>query len=170
MSIGDGTTGLDGNRGGGGLSRRTVITALAVLAAAGALLSVALYPRHPRPAVTRTPAQPIRVTSLQAPPSGSSLLWFRDNAELGAFVLRATDWDGRRVGGLSVSCGACGVLASPDGQRLLIGEQAQPAPGQGSDRVFDSNGRLLSIVDGFQAEWADDSRHLCSLRAALGAR
>src|SRR5690242_12994697 len=102
-----------GQGGSGGPSRRMVLAALAVLAAAGAALSVALYPRHPTPEVIAEPARPITVTSLQAPPADRPLLWFRDNAVVSAFVLRATDWEGHQVGGLSVSCDACGVLSSP---------------------------------------------------------
>ena len=63
----------------------------------------------------------------------------------------------------------CGVLASPDGQRLLIGDQSSPGQGPDQDRVFSAAGRPLSTVDGFGAQWSDEGTRICALRAPANA-
>src|SRR5438552_1298168 len=148
--------------------RLTAAVVLAVVVAA-AVASFALYPRRgAAPPPTRT-QPPVTVTASKVPPANRPLLWFRDSSDANTFVLRAVGWDGHSLGSLSVVCSACGVLASPDGQRLLIGSQSAPGHRSNQDRVFDVTGRLLAVVDGFQAMWSDDSRRLCALRAPSSA-
>jgi hypothetical protein len=107
----------------------------------------------------------IVVTPIKVPPAGQSVLWFRDSSVQGRFVLRAVSWSGKAEGSLAVVCSVCGVAASPDGQRLLIGDQSAPGRGPDQDRVFNAAGKQLSVVDGFGAQWSDDSTRLCALRA-----
>jgi hypothetical protein len=145
-------------------SPRVVIGLVLAAVVVGAVASVAVYPRQ-QPTVTRQPALNIVVTPIQVPPAGQPLLWFRDSSVQGSFVLRAVNWSGKVEGSLSVSCSVCGVASSPDGQRLLVGDQSAPGRGPDQDRVFDSAGRQLSVVDGFAARWSDDGARLCALRA-----
>jgi hypothetical protein len=145
-------------------SPRVVIGLVLAAVAIGAVASVALYPRQ-RPTVTPQSALNIVVSPIHVPPSGQPLLWFRDSSVQGSFVLRAVNWAGMVEGSLSVSCSVCGVLASPNGQRLLIGDQTAPGRGPDHDRVFNAAGRQLSVVDGFGAQWSDDGARLCALRA-----
>jgi hypothetical protein len=130
----------------------------------GGVATIAVYPRQ-QIAVTQQPASKIVVTPIQIPPAGQPLLWFRDSSVEGSFVLRAVNWSGKVEGGLAVSCSVCGVAASPDGQRLLIGDQSTPGHGPDQDRVFSAAGRQLSVVDGFEAQWSDEGSMLCALRA-----
>jgi hypothetical protein len=136
-----------------------------VAAGVAAVASVVQGSKRPE-AVTATPPAATTVTIIQAPPADRSILWF---GATDSSVLRATDWNGRVVGSLSLSCNPCGVLASPDGQRLLIGYQIAPGPLRESDRVYDARGRLLATVDGFQSQWSDDSRNLCAVRGQPGS-
>ncbi|HEV3273585.1 MAG TPA: hypothetical protein VG299_01840 [Candidatus Dormibacteraeota bacterium] len=145
-------------------SLRVVVGLVLAAVAVGAIASVIVYPRQ-QPTVTPQPALNLAVTTVQAPPAGQSLLWFRDSSVQGKFVLRAVSWTGKVEGSLAVSCSVCGVAASPDGQRLLIGDQSTPGRGPDQDRVFSAAGKQLSVVDGFGAQWSDDSAHLCTLRA-----
>ncbi|MGA8361500.1 MAG: hypothetical protein WB793_07705 [Candidatus Dormiibacterota bacterium] len=147
-------------------SLRVVVGLVLAAVAVGALASVIVYPRQ-QPALTPQPPLNLAVTTVQAPPAGQSLLWFRDSSVQGKFVLRAVNWTGRVEGSLAVSCSVCGVAASPDGQRLLIGDQSTPGRGPDQDRVFSASGKQLSVVDGFGAQWSDDSAHLCTLRAPV---
>lgn len=144
-------------------SLRVVVGLVLAAVAVGAIASVVVYPRQ-QPVVTPQPALNIVVTPLHAPPRGQALLWFRDSSVQGSFVLRAVNWTGKVLGSLSVSCSACGVLASPDGQRLLIGDQSSPGHGPDQDRVFSAAGKALSTVDGFGAQWSDESTRICTLR------
>jgi hypothetical protein len=145
--------------------------ALALITVVVAVAAAGLFAINPqRPVAPNHPRGPDGVVAIQRPPSDRPLLWFRENNSSSPFILRAIDWNGRTVGRLSVSCADCGVLASPDGQRLLIGDQSLPGPVRNLDHVYDSSGDLLGAVDGFQAQWANDSRHLCMLRPSpLGA-
>lgn len=144
-----------------------VALALAVVVVGvGAVVSLVQSGKRP-PAPAAVPGAS-GVTVLEAPPTGRPLLWFRDDSTTLPFVLRATDWSGRVLGRLALSCGTCGVLPSPDGQRLLIGDQLTADAALGMDRVFSSTGRLISSVDGYEAQWADDGRHLCTTRARGG--
>jgi hypothetical protein len=145
-------------------SPRVVIGLVLAAVAVGAIASVALYPRQ-QPTVTPQPALNVVVTSIQVPPASQSLLWFRDSSVQGSFVLRAVNWSGKVEGSLLVSCSVCGVSASPDGQRLLIGDQSAPGRGPEQDRVFNAAGRQVSVVDGFGAQWSDEGALLCALRA-----
>ena len=145
-------------------SPRVVIGLVLAAVAVGAVASVAVYPRQ-QPTVTRQPALNIVVTPIQVPPAGQPLLWFRDSSVEGSYVLRAVNWSGKVEGSLSVSCSVCGVASSPDGRRLLIGDQSAPGRGPDQDRVFNAAGKQLSVVDGFGAQWSDDSTRLCALRA-----
>jgi len=81
----------------------------------------------------------------------------------GGIRLEAVDWSGARRGeidipGLSLpqdSSTGLGILQSPDGERLLYG-----------DNVYASNGHLLYTVPPAalgRMMWADDSRSLCSV-------
>jgi hypothetical protein len=147
---------------------RPLLVALGLVAAASglaAVVSLVQSGKRPASAPLRPSAGVVSVSTLQTPPGNRPLLWFRDDSTGLPFVLKATDWSGRLVGRLSLSCDICGVLASADGQRLLIGNQSSPQPGFGIDEVFSSSGALLSTVDGYQAQWADDGRHLCTIRA-----
>jgi hypothetical protein len=102
------------------------------------------------------------------PPPDRALLWFDVRSEQVpvAIRLRAADWSGHAVGSLAVPCQQpCWFKASPDGQRLLVGEY--PPEGRSPsdpDTVFDSSGRRVGTVEHGAATWADDSRHLCVLR------
>jgi len=144
-----------------------------VLVASGVAAAVSLLQSPKQTAQpNQTPAPGIvSVTALRSPPPNQPLLWFRDDSTNLPFVLRATDWTGRTLGQLAVSCRECGILASPDGQRLLIGSQSSaglPASSPLADRVFSSSGKLLSTLDGYQAQWSDDSRHMCAVRNRAG--
>jgi len=147
---------------------RPVLVALGLAVAVSGVAAAASFlenPKHrlsPLPSPSAQPG-PFTVTALQVPPAGRALIWFRDAEPSGSFFLRATDWSGRAVGRLAVSCAACQVLVSPDGQRLMIGDQDTAALAASTDQVFDASGRRLSAVNGFQAQWSDDSRHLCAL-------
>jgi hypothetical protein len=143
---------------------RAAILLVLVAVAVGAVASFALYPKQ-QPMVIALHPPNIAVTPIKVPPAGQSLLWFRDSGVQGRFVLRAVSWSGKAEGSLAVVCSVCGVAASPDGQRLLIGDQSAPGRGPDQDRVFDAAGKQLSVVDGFGAQWSDDSTRLCALRA-----
>ena len=144
-------------------SLRVVVGLVLAAVAVGAVASLIVYPRQ-QPTVTQ-PVSDIAVTPIQVPPAGQSLLWFRDSSVQDRFVLRAVNWTGKVEGSLAVSCPVCGVAASPDGQRLLIGDQSAPGRGPDQDRVFSAGGRQLAVVDGFGAQWSDDGTRLCALRA-----
>jgi hypothetical protein len=112
---------------------------------------------------------PLAIFPVHPPPQDRQLLWFGRRSEQIATAVRlhATDWDGHEVGTLAVGCLApCWFKQSPDGQRLLVGPfLAEDAPGHPAD-IFDASGRHLGTVDGLaSAVWADDSRHVCTLRA-----
>ncbi|MDP9335001.1 MAG: hypothetical protein M3Q30_17065 [Actinomycetota bacterium] len=70
-------------------------------------------------------------------------------------------WDGRRLRTLHLSAtvDCCTtVFLSPDGTRLLV-------IGVGNDgEILDLQGRLIAKGPDIGGSWADDSRHLCSLR------
>jgi WD40 repeat protein len=145
-------------------SLRVVVGLVVAAVAVGGVASVIVYPRQ-QPTVTQQSPPAIAVTPIKVPPAGQSLLWFRDSNAQGKFVLRAVNWTGKVEGGMSVSCFVCGVAASPDGQRLLIGDQSAPGRVPDQDRVFSAAGRQLAVVDGFGAQWSDDGARLCALRA-----
>jgi len=139
----------------------------AIGVAAGASLLQA--PRSPTASNTSPSPGQLSVRVLKAPPANQRLLWFRDDTTGLPFVIRATDWSGHTLGQLAIDCASCGVLPSPDGQRLLIGDQSTPGPAwhraPNPDRVFSSSGKPLGIVDGYQAEWSDENGgQLCALR------
>lgn len=139
-----------------------------VILATGIAVGASLV-QSPKRSTTANPSPPpgqLTVTPLRVPPANQRLLWFRDDSTGLPFVLRATDWTGHALGQLSLSCSTCGVLPSPDGQRLLIGGQTRPGPAAKSDQVYSAAGRLLSTVDGFQARWSDDGSHLCTVRGS----
>jgi len=147
-----------------------MLVASGLVVAVSGIAAVASFlqsPKHVVSVASPTPAPDavhFTVRSLQVPPSDRPLIWFREADSFAPLVLRATDWTGRVVGRLAVSCSTCEVLDSPDGQRLLIGNQYTPELAAISDHVFDSAGHALTAVDGYEAQWADDSRHLCALR------
>ena len=141
-----------------------------VIFVSGVAAGASLLQAPKRPAATPAPTPSgLSVTALKTPPAGQRLVWFRDDTTALPFVIRATDWSGRTVGQLSIACAACGVLPSPDGQRLLIGDQSAPGPAwkpaPNPDRVYTSSGKRLAAVDGYQAEWADEhGGGLCTVR------
>ena len=122
------------------------------------ILVIAIGP----PSVTR----PSSTAAL--PPIDRQLLWLPISPEQDplAVRLRALDWSGHQLGTLALPCRApCSFAPSPDGQRVLIAErQAQgerPTPGT----VYDAHGRRVGTITDPTASWADDSRHLCLMRA-----
>jgi hypothetical protein len=103
------------------------------------------------------------------PPIDRQLLWLPVSPEQDplAVHLRAFDWNGEQLGTLAFPCPApCSFAPSPDGQRVLIAERLavgeRPTPGT----VYDARGRRVGTISDPTARWADDSRHLCLLRAA----
>ncbi|MCU1464302.1 MAG: hypothetical protein JWM72_230 [Actinomycetia bacterium] len=83
---------------------------------------------------------------LSAPPSGDR------------HTLVEWGWDGRRLRTvhLSATVDCCTtVVLSPDGTRLLV---------TGDGEVLDLQGHLIAKGVDVDGVWADDSRHLCSLR------
>ena len=122
------------------------------------ILVIAMGP----PSVTR----PSSTAAL--PAIDRQLLWLPISPEQDplAVRLRALDWSGQELGTLALPCRApCSFAPSPDGQRVLIAErQAQgerPTPGT----VYDAHGRRVGTITDPTASWADDSRHLCLMRA-----
>jgi hypothetical protein len=102
------------------------------------------------------------------PPIDRQLLWLPISPEQDPLVvrLRAFDWSGDQLGALTLPCRApCSFAPSPDGQRVLIAEQPaqgeRPTPGA----VYDARGRRVGTIADPTARWADDSRHLCLMRA-----
>jgi hypothetical protein len=102
------------------------------------------------------------------PPIDRQLLWLPISPEQDPLVvrLRAFDWSGDQLGAVTLPCRApCSFAPSPDGQRVLIAEQPaqgeRPTPGA----VYDARGRRVGTIADPTARWADDSRHLCLMRA-----
>ncbi len=114
---------------------------------------------------------PAAVFLVHPPPTDRQLLWFEINREQSPLAIRlhATDWEGHEVGTMAFPCQApCWVNASPDGQRVLVGEQPPEGQAPAPDTVFDATGTRIGMLDGGgPAAWADDSRHLCVLRNAV---
>jgi len=114
------------------------------------------------------PPSVTRPSSAALPPIDRQLLWLPVSPEQDPFAvgLRAFDWSGEQLGTLAFSCPApCSFEPSPDGQRVLIAERPaqgeRPTPGA----VYDARGRRVGTITDPTARWADDSRHLCLLRA-----
>jgi hypothetical protein len=144
-----------------------LLVALILAAAVGLTALVVAISRSPRPGPPSPTPSPV-----QAPTTDRPLIWFR-TAEApvsGSLSLRATDWQGRDLGGVSLLCtSSCGVKPSPDGQRLLVGEQSTDLQQVNADVVYDATGKPLAAIYGLGAQWADDSRHLCVLHGVAPA-
>jgi hypothetical protein len=106
--------------------------------------------RRGAPSTTTMPASPLASAGfLSAPQSGDR------------HTLVEWGWDGRqlRTLHLSATVDCCTTLVlSPDGTRLLV-------IGVGDDgEILDLQGHLITKGPDIDGSWADDSRHLCSLR------
>jgi hypothetical protein len=124
-------------------------------------VNVDTEPPLPYYPVASYPPPPVTFPDV-VPPRGVPLIWATRPWEQlpGRLRLHALDWDGREVGRLEVLCdGRCFVQQSPDGHRLLA------ASGERAD-ILDETGRPVGQVPtDAVVSWADDSRHLCLVRA-----
>ena len=117
------------------------------------------------------PSVPPPYSRAALPPIDKQLLWLPVSSEQDplAVRLRAFDWSGQQLGTLARPCRApCSFAPSPDGQRVLIAEQPPLGEPPITGSVYDARGRRVGNITDPTATWADDSRHLCLLRA-IGA-
>jgi len=124
-------------------------------------VTVDTEPPMPYYPVASYPPPPVTFPDV-VPPRGVPLIWVTRPWEQlpGRLRLHALDWSGREVGRLEVPCNSqCFVQQSPDGRRLLIARHERAG-------ILDENGRALGQVPtDAVVSWADDSRHLCLVRA-----
>lgn len=113
-------------------------------------------------------ATPLPSTLTSTVPGGVPVFWYtsRTGQPNGALRLEALDWSGARRGHLDIpgmalpqdASTGLGILQSPDGERLLLG-----------DTVYSSDGhRLYLLPPGTpgRVRWADDSRTICMVSGA----
>jgi hypothetical protein len=111
----------------------------------------------PSPAVSAPAPSP--AFAVHPPPGDRPLFWLEASHSLTELRLLAFDWSGAEVGAIAPRCLApCSFAPSPDGQRLLLAAQAEPAPAE----IIDSAGTHVgSVSDSLGMTWSGDSRHLC---------
>jgi hypothetical protein len=123
-------------------------------------------PASPRSLVSPTPFVPPARLLSTVPADTRVFYYSRFGTQPGDAVrLEALDWSGAPRGYLDIPGAVLGgpveprVMQSPDGQRLLVNDDAYTAQGEHLVHL---------ILDGRRWEtlWADDSRHLCTLASS----